>query len=79
MKKLLFIIAFIAAGCSEEEIKTNKGCQTGIVKNDPTNTRSFIRCCTQAEALAGNNVAAGGTASFIYYNAVTWEKCSDCK
>lgn len=79
MKKLIFILALIAAGCSDEEVTTNKGCQTGVIKTDPTNTRTFIRCCTQAEALAGNNVAAGGTASYTYYNSVKWEKCSDCK
>jgi hypothetical protein len=62
MKKLLVILMILTA-CSEDEPDTDKGCQTGISKQ--TGQRELIRCCTQQQALAGDNVQAGGTISRI--------------
>jgi hypothetical protein len=76
MKKLLVILMILTA-CSEDEPDTDKGCQTGISKQ--TGQRELIRCCTQQQALAGDNVQAGGTPNFTNYTNHKWAPCDDCK
>jgi hypothetical protein len=81
MKKAIFVLLLVAAmGCAKEEAGPQMGCMTGIPKG--YTNRGLIRCCTKEQYLAGNNVAAGGIASFTNYTSVTWtpiSNCSDCK
>jgi len=81
MKKTIFILALlaIAASCTKET-GPQMGCMTGIPKG--YTNRALIRCCTKEQYQAGNNVAAGGIASFTNYTSVTWTpvaNCNDCK
>ena len=73
---LLAALLLIAVACSENET-VQMGCQTGILKG--TTTRVTIRCCTQEEHFAGDNVANGGTKLFTYYSNVQWQPIDDCK
>lgn len=73
----LLLVAIVLCGCNKDEEESNIGCQTGVPKG--ASYRVLIRCCTQQQALAGNNVKAGGTANWTDYTDHKWEKCADCK
>lgn len=75
---VLFLVLFasVSFGCEEKEIKSDKGCLTGIP--DGLNYRVLIRCCTRAEYAAGSNVNAGGTANWTSYSQHEWKPVDDC-
>jgi hypothetical protein len=75
--KLFFAILFVCLACSDDDESSNIGCQTGIPKG--STDRVLIRCSTQQEHLAGNNVNAGGLSTFTNYTQHQWAKCGDCK
>lgn len=76
MKNLIYILLFAATACSKSDPGPQQGCMTGIPKG--YTNRGLIRCCTQAQYQAGNNVAIGGTANFSDFTNVTWVATSDC-
>lgn len=77
MKQVVLILALFAFSCSDDDPETENGCLTGI----PTGAtdRVLIKCSTREQYLAGNNVSAGGTASWNAYTGHQWAKCNDCK
>ena len=75
MKKLIYILLFVAISCSKSDPGPQMGCMTGL---NGAGTRVLIRCCTNAQFVAGGNVSAGGIASFSSYTQVTWVATSDC-
>ena len=81
MKTILSILfaSLLFMGCSEDDpAKDSKlGCMTGIPKAGAP-VRTFYRCGTYEQFLAGDNVAAGGTDIFDNYTNHQWAKVSDC-
>lgn len=73
--RMVFLLAMF--GCAKENVQsvTLRGCQTGVINS----TRTFLRCCTHKEFLAGSNVAGGGYDLVKYYSALKWETCDQCK
>lgn len=81
MKYLIFLfLALSAVSCKDDEPSgPQKGCVTGINKNDATNTIVYIKCITKDGYLAGNNTAAGGEfPEIIYYKNTSWKAIKDC-
>ena len=78
MKTLITIIvaAMLSTSCSKSDPGPQMGCMTGIPKG--YTNRGLIRCCTQAQYLAGGNVTAGGIANFSDFTSITWTPTSDC-
>jgi len=72
----MLLAVLLLAGCSEDP-GPQMGCMTGIPKvGDPV--RTFMRCCTKQEYLAGNNVERGGISYFSNYTDHEWKPVSDC-
>lgn len=68
----------ISLSCSEDGEKGPQiGCMTGLPKSGGTD-RELIRCCTKEQALAGDNVAAGGIARAKNYKNISWTPVNDC-
>jgi hypothetical protein len=77
MKKL-FIILLVVVACSKEDDpdpKDQRGCVTGIAKNDTTNKRVYINCLTQDDYLNGD---AGRFTPYKLLQFQPVDKCSDC-
>lgn len=79
--KYIIVIFFLLLACKEDgpdpQPQTDKGCMTGISKS--SGKLELIRCCTNAEFLAGSNVGAGGTSQYEAYTNHKWERCSQCQ
>jgi len=80
MKKTLFTIFLLAAiwSCSEEDKGPQMGCSIGIRVGEEDLGYQLLRCCTNEQHLAGNNVQAGGISYFANYKQWKWEAVSDC-
>lgn len=79
MKNLVVAFMFVLVlifSCEDSEPESDIGCLTGIPKGQ--NYRVTIRCCTHKQALAGDNVNAGGISNWNSYTDHKWDKCSDC-
>jgi hypothetical protein len=78
MRKLIFLIAVVMFSCSDEKTETNTdmGCSTGV---NSSGDRVLIRCATQKQHMAGDNVGAGGIPTYGYYTDHQWEKCENCQ
>jgi len=76
MKKILFILLMLGA-CNEPDFDPGLpvGCATGIKDGK----RQLMRCCTEKEFNAGNNVSVGGFAAFLKYTDRKWEQEKNCK
>lgn len=81
MRKLtvLLLILFLTAGaCQEEDKGPQMGCSIGIRIGEEDLGYQLLRCCTNEQHLAGNNVQAGGISYFANYKQWKWEAVSDC-
>ena len=75
MKWPLFLMMLLLS-CKEDDPGPQMGCSTGIRKS--TGNREVIRCCTQQDHLAGDNISQGGTDRFTLYLDHEWYEVSDC-
>jgi len=74
--KAIAIILLLLLSCGSPD-DSEMGCQTGVIKG--TSIRVTIRCCTENQHEAGNNVTRGGTANFTDFTNVKWVPINDCK
>lgn len=76
---MIILILLFAIACNEEDKGPQMGCSLGVRIGQEDLGHQLIRCATQEQHAAGNNVQAGGVSYFANYKQWTWEPVSDCK